>query len=803
MRKTAILTAILSLLLITNLDLQAQLKQDYQIKPIPFTEVQLQDEFWSKKIRTNHLVTIPLAIQKSKETGRIDNFKIAGGIQEGQFCSEYPFDDSDVYKIIEAASYSLQIFPDKKLEEDIDSLIYFIGLAQEEDGYLYTNRTIGKNVHEWAGTERWELVHELSHELYNLGHLYEAAVAYHRATGKHKLFNIARKSADLVCKTFGPGTNQIANVPGHQEIEIGLIKLYRITNEEKYLETAKFFLDMRGRRGVGNPKEYDQSHVPVAEQTKAVGHAVRGAYMWTAMADIAAITGDATYLKAIERIWQDIVNGKLYINGGIGATNEGEAFGEAYHLPNVTAYNETCAAIGNAFWNHRMFLATGDSKYIDILERSMYNNIMDGVSLNGKRFFYPNPLASFGQHERKEWFGCACCPPNVARFLPSMPEYIYAQSDTTVYVNLYVSSETTLEVAGKPLHIVQESEFPWQGKVNIKVTAEELVGVNLKLRVPGYVRNRPVPSDLYTYKNPDTLGFKMKINGQDYPYTIDDKGYIAIEHLWNNVNSIQFDFPFEAKQVMAHEMVAENKDKLAIERGPVLYCAEWPDNAYGKVHSLLLDDTESLKPKRSNVLFGTYILKGKAKMAAKSPRGNILLSKNNSFTLIPYHLWNNRGPGDMTVWLAADTSSVLPEPAPTLARRSEISASMDFRNLRSLADQRMPAHSNDRSIDFVQWPDTADVEWVQFDFPGAHEISKVKTHWFDNGPDGMSRVPESWKVQYRMGKEWRDVPTSEEYTVTKDDWDCIQFTTIKTNALRLLIHMPKDYSTGLYEVVIE
>lgn len=797
-------STVLACFLFFHLGLSAQDRQDYPISPISFSEVKIQDGFWSPRIRTNHEVTIPIAIQKSRETGRIDNFKIAGDLQEGQFCSEYPFDDSDIYKIIEAASYSLQVFPDKKLEATVDSLIEFIGAAQEEDGYLYTNRTIGENLHEWAGEKRWQLVHELSHELYNLGHMYEAATAHFTATGKRSFLDIAIKSADLVDREFGTGPEQIANVPGHQEIEIGLVKLYRVTQDERYLDLAKFFLDIRGNEGVGNPKKYDQSHLPVTQQSEAVGHAVRGAYMWTAMADIAAITGDQAYLGAIDRIWHDVVDGKYYINGGIGATNHGEAFGEAYQLPNSTAYCETCAAVGNAFWNHRMFLMTGDSKFIDVLERSMYNNILDGVSLSGDHFFYPNPLASDGRHERQEWFGCACCPPNVARFLPSMPGYIYAQRDTDVYVNLYISSTTDFDINGKTLQIEQTSEFPWEGGVNIQVKADQPVGARLNLRVPGYVQDRPVPSDLYTYQGPKNEPFVMKINGQPYPYTINDMGYISIEHTWNKLNAIQIDFPMEVKKVKAHENVTENTGKIAVERGPILYCAEWPDNRYDKVLSLVLDETADLKPRRSNILGGTYIIKGKAKMAAKKMDGNVMLSKSNNLTLIPYHLWNNRGAGEMTVWLATDVKHAEPVPAPTIARTSDVSASIESKAIIALNDQRYPEHSNDHSIAYLHWwPKKGTTEWVEFDFAQSKEISKVKVYWFDDGPNGGCRIPSAWKLQYRMNEAWWDIVPTEDYPITKDDWDTVQFTPVKTDALRLIIDLPEAHATGLYEVVIE
>lgn len=784
--------------------IQAQEQQDYPITPISFSQVDIQDEFWSPKIRTNHEVTIPIAIQKSRETGRIDNFRIAAGIKDGQFCTEYPFDDSDVYKIIEAASYSLQVFPDAELEASVDSLIELVGAAQEEDGYLYTNRTIGENVHPWAGEKRWELVHELSHELYNLGHMYEAAVAHFTATGKRTFLDIAIKSADLVDEEFGRSEGQIANVPGHQEIEIGLVKLFRVTGEQRYLDLAKFFLDIRGQEGVGNPKKYDQSHLPVTQQTEAVGHAVRGAYMWTAMADIAAITGDQAYMEAINRIWHDIVDGKYYINGGIGATNHGEAFGESYQLPNMTAYCETCAAVGNAFWNHRMFLMTGDSKFIDVLERSMYNNILDGVSLSGDHFFYPNPLASDGRHERQEWFGCACCPPNVARFLPSMPGYIYAQQDTDVYVNLYISSATSFNIGGKTLEVAQESEFPWEGGVKINVTAKEPVGAKLRLRVPGYVQDRPVPSDLYTYLGPKNEAFVMKINGRPYPYIIDSLGYISVEHVWNQLNSIQIDFPLEVKQVKANDQVTQNTGKVAIERGPILYCAEWPDNPYNKVLSLVLDEPEALKAKRSNVLGGTYLIKGKAKMAAKKLDGTIMLSKSDKLTLIPYHLWNNRGSGEMTVWLATDAAHSDPVPAPTIARTSKVSASVESKVIVALNDQRYPENSNDHSISYLHWwPKKATTEWVQFDFGKPKSVSKVQVYWYDDGPDGGCRVPASWKVQYLRAGGWHDVVPTESYTITKDDWDTVQFNPVSAEGLRLMVELPKEYATGLYEVIIE
>lgn len=777
--------------------------RDYPIEPTSFSKVRIQDDFWAAKIKTNHEVTIPIAYWQSQKTGRIDNFKIAGALMEGQFCTEYPFDDTDIYKIIEAASYSIQTFPDEEMEKMIDSLILYVAAAQEEDGYLYTTRTIGKNTHRWAGEQRWELVHELSHELYNLGHLFEAATAHYSATGKRSFLDIAIRSADLIVKEFGEG--KILNYPGHQEVEIGLVKLYRATKEERYLQLAKFFLDVRGREGVGNPKKYDQSHLPVTQQSEAVGHAVRGSYMWTAMADIAAITGDESYMTAINRIWHDIVDKKYYINGGIGATGSGEAFGNAYELPNMSAYCETCAGVGNAKWNHRMFLMTGDSKYIDVLERTMYNNVIDGVSLSGDRFFYPNPLASYGQHERSEWFGCACCPPNVARFLPSMPGYIYARQDKDVYVNLYISSESTFDLNGKKLAIKQKSQFPWEGAVIIDVTAEGEIPANIKLRIPGYTRNRPVPSNLYTYLNANKQQTTVKLNGKAFKYTVDEKGYVNISRTWRKGDVIEIDFPLKVQKVAARPEVTENKEKIAFERGPILYCAEWADNPEGKVLSLIIDPETDFHTAKSAILGGIYAIEGQARRASRKLDGTIAVSEPQELTLIPYHLWNNRGSGEMNVWLPTSLENARPEPAPTIARKSEVTTSSQrSRSKIALNDQIIPEHSNDHSVPYLHWwPKKGTQEWVQFDFETDSEASLVKVYWFDDGPNGGCRIPAAWEVQYKNGDQWKAVEAEGEYKVDKDAWNSIRFKTVTTKALRIMIDLPEEYATGLYEVVIE
>ena len=777
--------------------------KDYPINPVNFADVELIDDFWSQKIKINHEVTIPIAIDQSYKTGRIDNFIIAGGLKEGSFCSIYPFDDSDVFKIIEAASYSLQTYPDEHLEMIIDSLIYYICEAQEEDGYLYTNRTIGDEVHPWAGGERWMYVNELSHELYNIGHMYEAAVAHFIATGKRSLLDVAIKSADLVCETFGPG--KIENYPGHQEIEIGLIKLYRLTKNTNYLSAAKYFLDIRGNPNVGRPDRYNQSHIPVIKQTEAVGHAVRASYMWTAMADVAAITGNKAYLDAIHALWEDVIYTKYYINGGIGATRSHEGFGRPYELPNMTAYCETCAGVGNAMWNHRMFLMTGDAKYIDVMERTMYNNILTGVSFAGDRFFYPNPLSSSGQHERSEWFGCACCPPNVARFLPSMPGYIYAKRNEDIYINLFVSSTSDFQIEEEKLQITQKSEIPWKGNTSIYLKAEDKVKANLHIRIPGWVQNDPVPGDLYEYTEKDPDSFVIKVNGHIVDKTVNKKGYVVLSDSWQSGDTIDIEINLKPKKIKANPLVVDNNGKIAIEYGPLVYCAEWADNGGSNVLNLVVNEGSTLTTNYNEDLFGGIVtLNMQARHARKTLDEELLISPHDNVTLIPYYLWNNRGPGQMSIWLPTSIYTTNPTPAPTIAFKSTLSCSEGSKSLESIVDQILPTSSGDHTHAFFHWwPKKDSWEWVMFDMDDNTEISQVSIYWFDDRPNGGTRIPDDWKISYYNGKEWKPVNVLEFDEVRMNKLNTIKFKKVLASKVKVEVKLSKDYAAGIHEVIIE
>ena len=558
-------------------------KSGYPITPVPFTSVKVTPgTFWGQRLEASRNVTIPLAFSKCESEGRYTNFSNAAEhlkdpskVFKVDGVMGYSFDDTDPYKTIEGASYLLQTYPDKKLEAYVDSVIAVIASAQEPDGYLYTARTQNpEHPHGWAGPKRWSKVEDLSHEFYNLGHLCEAAVAHYYATGKKSLLNVCMKFADCVCREVGDKPGQACVVPGHQIAEMGLAKLYIATGDKKYLDQAKFFLDKRGYTTIKT--EYSQSHIPVLQQDEAVGHAVRAGYMYAGMADVAALTGDKSYIDAIDRIWDNIITKKYYITGGVGATSSGEAFGKNYELPNMSAYCETCAAIAQVYLNYRLFLLHGDSKYYDALERTLYNGVISGISIDGGRFFYPNPLQSMGQHQRQAWFGCACCPSNAARFIPSLPQYIYAVKDNSFYVNLFAGNETNVKVGGKNVTFVQKTNYPWDGDIEMtmKKASSQFA---LNIRIPGWVRGQVVPSDLYNYVDGKHLGYTVTLNGQKVECELKD-GYFVIDRKWKSGDKVNVHFDMEPRLVKANGRVTQDKGRAEIERGPLVYCAEWPDN---------------------------------------------------------------------------------------------------------------------------------------------------------------------------------------------------------------------------------
>ncbi len=622
----------------------------YPITPVAFTDVSITDAFWQPRLDTNRRVTLPYCFQKCEETGRIANFdKAAGclaGAHEGIF-----FNDSDVFKVLEGAAYTLALAADPDLETYVDDLIARIGAAQEADGYLYTARTIDPAAVSAAdeGLTRWSNL-AVNHELYNVGHLYEAAVAHHQATGKTSLLDIAVRNADLIVRVFGP--DGLHDVPGHQEIELGLVKLYQVTGTTAYLDLAHFFLDQRGRHDTRQPvvrfrnPGYLQDHAPVAEQATAVGHAVRAGYMYAGMVDVAMLCDEPAWLAAVDRIWDDVVLRKLYLHGGIGARHEGEAFGDAFELPNATAYAETCAAIANVYWNHRMFLRQGRAAYMDVLELSLYNCVLAGIASSGDTFFYPNPLASDGvwafnqgSHQRQPWFDCSCCPANLVRFLPALPGWIYATRDRCLYVSLYVGSQATCDVPGVPgkVRVRQETDYPWQGNVQLTLDLARPARFALALRIPGWL-SAPAPGDLYAYSDAAAATGRVRVNGQPAAGR-EAEGFLWLERVWQPGDVVSLTWPMPVRTVQCRPEVTDNQGRLALMRGPLVYCAEAVDNP-APVPDLRIAPLDSWHTTAAATLPGNAVAITAADRAAPA-------------TLIPYHLWAHRQPGTMAVWLLA------------------------------------------------------------------------------------------------------------------------------------------------------
>lgn len=773
---------------------------DYPIQPVDFTQVHVHDNFWMPKMELNANVTIPYVLDKVKTTGRIDNFLRAAKKIPGDKLTTYTFDDTDIYKVIEGASYALQVKPDPKLERYLDTLIAVIADAQEPDGYLFTFRTINPaKPHEWVGAKRWEKEEDLSHELYNSGHLYEAAVAHYKATGKKSLLNIATKNADLLVRDFGFGKEE--RYPGHQVVEMGLARLYRATGKKEYLDLAKFFLDVRGPRPGQRPNEYGQAHKKVVDQHEAVGHAVRATYMYAGMADVAALTGDKSYLTAIDHIWADVVNKKMYLTGGIGATGAGEAFGAAYQLPNMSAYAETCASIANVYWNNRMFQLHGDARYIDVLERTLYNGLLSGLSLNGQQFFYPNPLASMGQHPRRDWYDCACCISNMTRFLPSLPGYVYAQNNNDLYVNLFMSNTGKIQLPVTAVNIKQETEYPWQGTVAMTIDPAKEAQFALKVRVPGWALGKPVPGDLYQFTSKENKPVMMTLNGKPVAYAM-EKGYAVVSRKWKKGDKVQVQFPMVTQKVLAHQSVKDDNGRFALQRGPLVYTLEWADNKDSSVQNILIDKAAPVQAQfRNDLLGGVMVLNTTGVGAKRQVNSDALIKTQQPVTAIPYFSWANRGTGEMMVWIPYEESAAKPKPAPTIASTSKVSASVTSKTmLLALNDQAEPANSNDHAnLYFHWWPKKNSLEWVQYDFDSEKTVSESSIYWFDDAPFGGTRVPASWRILYKSGNEWLPVKTTTQYEVAKDRYNNVKFEPVKTTAMKLEVQLPENHASGIHE----
>lgn len=647
-----------------------------KISPVPLKNVRIQGGFWGNRQRINRDVTIPIEYEQCKKTGRIDAWKLDW--EPGKPGKPHHFWDSDVAKWIEAAAYSLAVQPDPELEKRVDEVIDLIEKAQHDDGYLniyYSVVEPGK---------RWTNLKDM-HELYCAGHLIEAAVAYYQVTGKRKLLDVMCRYADHIDTVFGPEEGKKKGYPGHEEIELALVKLYRVTGEERYLRLSQYFINERGKqphyfyeeakkRGLDLSQRkswwswedkqyaYYQAHLPVREQTTAVGHAVRAMYLYSGMADVAMETGDESLMEAARRLWDNVVNRRMYITGGVGSNHHGEKFSFDYDLPNETAYAETCAAIGLVFWAHRMLHMDKDGKYADVMERALYNGVLSGISLDGTKFFYANPLQVYPEaHEndslnvgrsvtpvRQDWFECACCPPNIARLIASLGQYIYSQSDKEVFVNLYIQSQSKLNLGGKKVFLEQKTNYPWDEKVEIEVLPEGECRFILALRIPGWCNS-----------------FEILINGQplENPNAMMDRGYLKLDRDWHPEDRIELKFQMPVEKIEAHPAVRQNCGRIALQRGPIVYCLEEIDNGPNLADIVIPRDEELKSVFKPNLLGGVTIIQGKAWRRKITDWKDSLykpITKDSSykeefdFTAIPYFAWCNRKPGEMLVWIRCE-----------------------------------------------------------------------------------------------------------------------------------------------------
>ncbi len=623
---------------------------EYPVFAPGFQEVHVNDPFWSPRFHIHAEVTVPDVLQKCEEYGRVQNFAVAAGLEEGKFIGGQSWDDSDLFKVLEAASYQYALYKDENLRQYMDSVINLLALAQEEDGYLVTVMRInGEKDLPWnIRSPRFSYM-MWSHELYNFGHLYEAAAAHYEATGQTNLLDVATKNADLLVRTFLTGDSLSYEVDGHPEVETGLLRLWKVTGRGEYLSLMKQLLELRGDAtrhelllsyDEGRNPYFFQDHRPVKEFEEPYGHGVRALYLYASMTDFAIYGNDPGYFTTLNRLWENMVRYKMYITGGVGSRHKGEAFGEKYELPNFSAYNETCSSIANILWNYRMFRYSGDAKYMDICERVLYNAFLAGWALNGCEYNYVNPLESDGHYpynkganQRQAWFETSCCPTNISRFLPQVREMIYSMDGKGLYVNLFIAGAATLQAGKTPVHLHMKGEYPWQGQITLEVNPERETSFPLYIRIPSWIGHIPLPdSDLYEYLTETEKNISVRVNGVTVSDYKTDKGYLVLDRTWKKGDVLSLDLPMEVRLVKGNDRIEDNRGKVAIERGPVVYCLEEADN--GLLANVLLPVQVTPETQYEPGFLGGIT--------------TILMDK---YRFIPYYSWGNRGANQMKVWV--------------------------------------------------------------------------------------------------------------------------------------------------------
>lgn len=762
--------------------------------PVSFTAVHINDQFWAPKIEANRKVSIPSAFHQCEINGRLDNFALAGGLISGEHQGDFPFDDTDVYKVIEGAAYALAVEYDGELDAYLDSVIGLIGSGQESDGYLYTCITNEcERLRPWYGKGKWYRLN--SHELYNCGHLYEAAVAHYEATGKRSLLDIAIKNADLVDEIFGPEEGKKKVPSGHPIIEMALVKLWRVTGEDRYLNLAKFFIDETGKAtDVHKLNAYSQDHMPIVDQEEAVGHAVRLGYLYSGVTDVASLLNDSALMAASVNVWDNVVSKKLYLTGGIGSRAQGEGFGSNYELNNMTSYCETCASISNVYWNYRLFLNQPSSEFYDVLERTLYNGLISGVSLSGDKFFYDNPLESNHQHDRAPWFGCACCPGNVTRFMASVPGYVYTADDKNIMVNLFVGNEAAIPFGTNKVSLKQTTNYPWDGDISIEVTGDVKDAFNLLVRIPGWLQGEVVPSDLYHFIDHQSSANTVTVNGKKVRPSVQN-GYMVFARNWSKGDVLEISFPMDVQKVKAIDNVQADKGKIAYQRGPVVYCFEDKDNNNGWLFDTYISPEAEVETQFEDTLLGgveTFSISG----IQVKPEG----TEEVALKAIPYYAWNNRGTSNMAVWMAEAAEFVYAKPEKLAYLDATATGSFDWAI--GLNDGFDPYSSNNIDKPFYTWwHKNEEKNWVQYEFGDKITLSECEVYWLNiDHYEADYRAPESWYLEYKDASgKWKKVATDDPYETTYDVYNKVHFTPVTTQAVRLNATFQENYSAGILE----
>ena len=802
----------------------AKLQIGASIEPVPFHEVEMTSEFWRPRLITQRKVLVPFAFEKT-EPG-VSHLQAAADFLEGKKVEghrPHRFIDSDLYKVMEGAAYLAQLQDDPELEEQFDRIVKVISAAQEPDGYLYPSHTTGVgNDKSMMGNEPYTFVVH-SHELYNMGHLYEAAIAYYQATGKDQLLKVAEKNAQHVNKIFfigDPNYNDgkpIKQAPGHQEMELALVKLFKVTGKKLYLEMAEQFLEIRGKtyvpdgEGVMSPT-YAQQHAPLEEQKEAVGHAVRATYLYSAMADIASLRKKNSYTKALHKIWANITDTRMHITGGLGAVHGIEGFGPSYLLPNADAFNETCAAVGNVLFNFRMFLAHKDAKYLDVAEVSLLNNVLAAVNLEGNKFFYVNPLEADGKYPfnhgtagRAPWFGTACCPSNMARLLPQVQGMTYAHDKQNLYFAMYADTSTKIKIAGTELKVSQSTNYPNEGLIKINLEPEEPVTFSIHLRIPTWTGEQFVPGKLYKYINKNTEKWKVSVNGKIINPKV-ELGFAVIERLWKKGDQVILELPMPTRLNSCDKRVEENHDRISFTRGPFVLCAEEVDNEGATQRFFLTSKSplEQVKLSKVKLPSGSFF-QVKSKAYALLANGK---SEIRNLDLVPYYAWNNRKPGSMTIWFPTNPKLAVfdPHKLPKKSVFSTIKAShtSDLDTISAVGDGKQPRWSSGKSIPrWTSRPQLGKNQWVEGHFTKPRKVRDIGVYWMQNQQD--VKFPKEWSLEIRNKGEWKpfELYVTDRYDNRANQYNVVHpAAPLTCDAIRINMVPQPDSAVGILEVQV-